>query len=382
MLGDGVQRCDFHIFATTLEVAVADVHSNVYNATYIIDQLFALGVLPATVQRADVNVEFGQYRVPDVQSMVWTGLSIKLKVYSSNDASMRAVTGGINTGPPLEQLCQMLAQSACIIIRSPMSTAQTVDQAFGPIVSILPGFAVSSVAYNFPELSWVVKASYLSDIPNTVAAMYISKSSHPATQQDKNSFFISQHPCLKSSSVCCLNDFKNIYEIGYFNHNVTDTIGVCPLSVQVAPTVGMFDPDGDTALIDLFFEMYPLSYVKRLSSTDLELHIHAQDLKKNFAIASSVNGGVQMEFFVGMSYFTLLPVGAMTTVASQTKIVVTTSNSITFSFATQQDYTFLKYVTMALYSVSPMTHTVSCHYPGVAACQALSECVRGHRLLW
>lgn len=230
-------------------------------------------------------------------------------------------------------------------------------------MTILPGFAVSSVAYNFPELAWVVKASYLSDIPNTVAAMYISKMSQPYTQQDKNSFFISQHPCLKSSSACCLKDFQTIYEIGAFSHNVTDVIGTCPRSVQVAPTDGMFDPDNDVTLIDGFFEMYPNSYVKRLSPTDLELHIHTQDLKDHFSIMTPVSGGYQMEFFIGMSYYTLLPVSAMTTVASQTKIVVTSTNSITFSFATQQDYTFIKYVTVALYSVS----FVFLRYPGVVA---------------
>ena len=50
-----------------------------------------------------------------------------------------------------------------------------------------------------------------------------------------------------------------------------------------------------------------------------------------------------------MNYFTLLPANALSTTASQTQLEIVVTNTLTFSFATQQDYTFVKYITLSLY---------------------------------
>lgn len=55
--------------------------------------------------------------------------------------------------------------------------------------------------------------------------------------------------------------------------------------------------------------------------------------------------GYQLQFFVGMSFFTLLDANAMSVSATQTAITLAISNSISFSFASSQDYSLVKWVT-------------------------------------
>lgn len=88
----------------------------------------------------------------------------------------------------------------------------------------------------------------------------------------------------------------------------------------------------------------------------VQLVIAETDLRNSFSTRQDIpttNGqtatGYTLEFFVGMAYYTLLPANAISTTVSQTRITVTVTDSLTFSFATKQDYTFLKYMSFSLY---------------------------------
>lgn len=109
--------------------------------------------------------------------------------------------------------------------------------------------------------------------------------------------------------------------------------------------------------MDGLFSDYPNSQVRRLGPDRVQLLISEDDLRNSFSIRQNLtsaglgtpNGGYKLQFFVGMSYFTLLPANAISTIASQTQVTVMVTNSLTFSFASEQDYTFLKYITMGLH---------------------------------
>ena len=58
--------------------------------------------------------------------------------------------------------------------------------------------------------------------------------------------------------------------------------------------------------------------------------------------------GSSLTFFVGMTHFTLLPANSLSVVASQSKIQLSISNSLTFSFSASQDYTILRYITLQI----------------------------------
>ena len=60
-------------------------------------------------------------------------------------------------------------------------------------------------------------------------------------------------------------------------------------------------------------------------------------------------GGYKMNFFVGMSYYTMLPTNALATIATQTTIHASMTDSVAFATTSEQDYTFLEYITLALF---------------------------------
>jgi hypothetical protein len=222
------------------------------------------------------------------------------------------------------------------------------------------GFTIDTVAYSNVNYKWVITARYKPDIPNTVTGMYVSRvGAPPYSQTVTNSFYPSQHPCVQTTSVCCLNTFKTTYVIGSFADNITDSIGACGTDITSAQTLGLFNPNAGEALVDGLFTEYPNSDVYRTGPDRVQLVVAETDMRNSFSTredlvtppgGTQTNTGYQLQFFVGMSYFTLLPaIGAISTTVSQTKVTVMVTDSLTFSFATQQDYTFLRYMTLSLY---------------------------------
>lgn len=271
-----------------------------------------------------------------------------ISITSSSQSEMENTTSLINLGG---------LSGSWVIVDEPKSQVSTANTAFAPISTVLAGFMVDSVVYSAADYKWIITARYLSDIPNTITGMYISRTGPPPySQQVKNSFYVSQHPCTKSTSVCCLNNFKTQYVVGSFASNITETIGSCGPSVAAMQTLGMFDPDQDSAYVDGLFEDYPNSQVYRLGPDKVQLLVSEDDLRYQFAVrenlistSTGASTGYKLSFFVGMSYFTLLPANALSTIASQTLVTVVVTDSLTFSFASEQDYTFIKYITMGLH---------------------------------
>lgn len=56
----------------------------------------------------------------------------------------------------------------------------------------------------------------------------------------EDSFFISKHPCMQSNSVCCLNDYADLYHIGSFANNISTEIGSCDIITQNQDTLEFF----------------------------------------------------------------------------------------------------------------------------------------------
>lgn len=82
------------------------------------------------------------------------------------------------------------------------------------------------------------------------------------------------------------------------------------------------------------------------SLEQVKLHISQTDLStQGLAKREPLPNGRQgylLTFFVGMTYFTLLPTNALSVTASQVQVQLSVSNSLTFSFASAQDYSFLR----------------------------------------
>lgn len=123
--------------------------------------------------------------------------------------------------------------------------------------------------------------------------------------------------------------------------------------VQQADTLALgFDSSKSQSVVDHVLDAYTDSSVERISSKEVVLHIAQTDLSTGgLAKREPMPNGQQgytLTFFVGMTYFTLLPTNALGVTASQVQIQLSITNSLTFSFASSQDYSYLKYITLSL----------------------------------
>lgn len=276
---------------------------------------------------------------------------VTVTINSPDSSSMENVTNATDVSALLN------SSSNYTILEYPSSQTSIAGTAFSPVVeTVLGGFIVDTVAFSPATSTWIVSTRYMPDIPNTVVGMYLTKAGGfpPYSQTIMDSFYPSQHPCVTSSSVCCLTEFADVYTIGSLRENITQVIGDCGSEIQNAETLGMFDIHGNQASVDnLLQDFYPNSNVNRLAPGEVQLVISDVDMRQNISIREEIQSSAyRLKFFVGMSYFTLLPANAISTTVSQYLINVVVANSLTISFATQQDYTFLQYVTASLYQNS------------------------------
>jgi hypothetical protein len=113
-----------------------------------------------------------------------------------------------------------------------------------------------------------------------------------------------------------------------------------------------FQPAGSQNAIDHALDEFPDSWIERIGAGEIKLHIAQTDLSNNGLAmkepAPNNQQGYILTFFVGMTHFTLLPANSLSVVASQSKVQLSVTNTLTFSFATSQDYTILRYITVQI----------------------------------
>lgn len=356
MSGDGVRRCDQQVFMTRFGVTLNEVPKDVaLDLDALVKEMYEGGMFPKSVMLDDITISLVEGNTQGRRLLGESGVEIEVVIISSSVEEMQSVTEETDTSATVDLLCKQAneTQNCSGTSTPPLSEVSSVDQAFGPMSVELTGLSIESVQFDIGSGKWIVHAKYKHNVPNTIASLYVSKPGKaPYTQEAKNTFFVSMHPCMRSNSVCCMNQYKDRYEVGPFHDNITNTIGTCPVSVRQMDTLSMWSPEHNNEMIDRFFEDYPLSYVQRVSETEVKLHISTSDLRQTFAMVEEIGGGYTMDIAVGMSYYTMLPAPAISTVASQVKIFFMVADSITFSFAAQQEYNFLKYITLTVFQVS------------------------------
>jgi hypothetical protein len=304
----------------------------------------APATVPAAASASEVRYSSSGRKILQAAGV---GISVKVSISSVSAEEQAVMTAGINA-TKLEVSGYTLISPAV----SAMSGQESIDDA---AYSTAAGFKIASVQFNETEVRWVLTVKYTPDAPNVLTSLYVSKpGAKPYTVDAINSYYASQHPCLRTDSVCCLNDYKRIYAVGAFASNITSSVGACDEGIRAAETLSLgFDPDSNGYIVDHLFDSYPNSYVERVSAGEVKLHIAQSDLSdqglaKKDPLPDGRTDGYLLTFFVGMTYFTLLPANALSVTASQVQVQLSISNSLTFSFASAQDYTVLKYITLSL----------------------------------
>lgn len=363
MVGDGVTRCDVYVYETSMTILARGLSFSSFSETSTIDALMQPGVLPAGTERSDIIIEATLYSAPQQRRLLQSeeGVQIDIVILSDSSQEMQAMTAGVNTESVLTGIENLYTVTASVLTE-PTSVIKTVDSAFGPVNTVLPGLKVANIVYNDTAWEWVVNMHYTANMPNTLTSPYISKSGLPPYANSvTDSFSISKHPCMVSASVCCLGAYSDKYVIGAFSDNISSSVGVCDAAVQAKDTNTLFSTDKNALLISRLLEDYPRSRVERLSPTSIALHLNRFDLRNEFAMRTDTVGGYQLSFFVGMSYYTLLPAAALATVATQSRITVVATDTLTFATTSEQDYSFLQYITVGLFENKVITDAVVVH---------------------
>lgn len=365
MVGDGVASCDLVQYQTQLKLEQPGTTVSEFDEAAFKDMLYTTGAVPSTVDPASVYVTVTEAGATGgnrrrallssapamaesarrlLQTSSGSGIQITVTIYSESQELMSNVTSSINT--------EALQSSGFVVTEPPTNVVyQDGDE---PTVAVSTGFKVTAVQFDDSTAQWLVDVRYTHNVPNTITSLYVSKpgTTLPYSQAVKNSYYISKHPCVIYNAVCCLNDYASSYQIGAFSSNISQVVGECNSTVQGMHTLGMFDPAYNNYIVEHALDEFPDSSVVRVSDNTVRLRLAQTDLSVGgLAMRSPLESnpaGYQLTFFVGMSYFTLLDANAMSVSATQTSITLAISNSITFSFASTQDYSLVKYVTLTV----------------------------------
>lgn len=339
LLGDGVEECKVFAYPTKFSFSkTGTVDVETFDKEAFKQLLLTSGVIPAGIPPYRIQITLRQ--VIQQQRRQSATTIIDVTVYSEDSAGQQTVTSGIQTSS--------LNDPSLTVSSSPTNLSPDAYDALGdPIQTIPSGFKVNGVQYNESDSTWVVDIEYTNDAPNVLSSLYLTKSTAASLQ---NTFYVSQHPCMVSQSVCCMIDYRDRYTIGYLSSNITSIVGsnTCSSEAAAAQTLNLgFDPSGSAYAIDHTLDSHPDSKVERLGPGHIKLRIAQTDLSKTDGIAKKEplpNGqnGQLLTFFVGMTHFTLLPTNSFSVVASQVKIQLSTSNSLTFSYSSTQDSTVLR----------------------------------------
>jgi len=226
---------------------------------------------------------------------------------------------------------------------------ETTDSGSGGFVDTnLQGFNVLSVNYDALNWQWVIRVQYTPpSSPGTIASLYLSRvGSAPYSPAVMGTFQSAEHPCLQSNLPCCLESYRDLYTVGSFSQNITGA-GVCNFS---GATSALFSSPADT--VEGVFALHARSSVERLDAVTVDLRVHVSDLGEFFALSTETASGVLLDFFVGISYFSLLSSNSLITFATQSEIQVQRTEGMIFSTTSQQDFTVVQYIALAVYDVA------------------------------
>lgn len=358
LIGDGTSSCEVYSYETRFSVAKVGVPVSSFDRAAFMLVMFSRGIVPETMPQSRISITVSQYTAPppsgsrrsrkllQQEQQEMPDSLVDVVIFSQTVGDMNDVTSFVNA--------TLLEDSGYGVVSPATSHENNNYNADEPTATVSPGFQVTSVQYDETTAKWVVDVRYTAGIPNTISSLYVSRpgTTLPYTQAIKNTYYISQHPCLLSNSVCCLKDYRDKYAVGAFAQNITNTVGVCDAAMQTRDTLGLFDPLYAQQTVDHALDAYPDSTVERMTSNTVRLHIAQTDLSAGgLSMRTPLESnptGYQLTFFVGMTYLTLLPANALSVVASQTAVTLAISNTITFSFSSSQDYSFVRYLTLSV----------------------------------
>ncbi|KAJ1469605.1 hypothetical protein T484DRAFT_1754366 [Baffinella frigidus] len=217
----------------------------------------------------------------------------------------------------------------------------------------LSGARVNSVVKN-SNGEWVVAMQYQSAY-NTFTSPFVSR--HAVVQSSDELFDSSNHPCLDTFSPCCMVDYARDYRTGNsFGQMVSDVLGDClNPGILSTNTNDLFDMSRSKEFVaNTFTDVAGASIVQTINNGEstLTITLSPSALRSSVARISLDNDGAEtIEFFVGVTFLTMLPTNAVATTVSQMNIKISTKNYVEFATVTSQAFTPVRFTQVSLEQV-------------------------------
>ena len=359
LVGDGINECQVYSFQTRFTLIKTNAEASSFDKEAFKQYLITSGTISSSISPSRILVEVVDYngsggnnnarRLLQVRQLQQSGsILITVTISSLTAEDQQTVTAST-------QVSNLQSDLTLSVQTAPASVKDAYDNAGEAILTKSNGFRVTGIQYNESDATWVVGVVYSYGSPNVVSSLYLPKAgtSQPYSTSVQNTYLIAQHPCMVSQSVCCMLDYQTKYQLGSFSANITNSVGACDENTSNANTQDLgFDPAGNEYAIDHALDEYPDSWIERVGPGEIKLHIAQTDLSNSgLAMKEPLPNNQQgylLTFFIGMTHFTMLPANSLSTVASQSKIQLSISSSLTFSFSTSQDSTVLRYITLQI----------------------------------
>lgn len=345
--GNGRTTCSMNSYKTKFKLIVPEASMTQEEIKF---ELRQSGVIPAWVNDEDVEIVFSTVYAPisaNRRLLQSTGTQAvtqaEVVISSDSEESMANVTQSIDTSSiPADYT---LTEPATTLTSSGSASVLPTDS---------PGFEVLSVSYDDGPSQWVVEINFNPGMSNTLVSPFLSKvgtAQGPYTTEALNTFKVSEFPCLSNTSVCCLSDYVDKYTVGSFQTTVDSVINDCvdPV-IKTSNTNQLFDiPAISLSALSTLFENFPASSVEFPTASTMIMRIFADDITNSFSTRTDrLDGTYELEFSIGMAFFTLLPSPDISTSVSQTTITINVSPTMTFAFSSDTQYHFIDYLTVSL----------------------------------
>lgn len=292
--------------------------------------LIATAILSMSqVTSADVTMQFNIYTYTNESTNHVVGLLQSSNFSAVYDAHLSSYGAGRENSPKV-------------------SVVEPATTTGGPTT----GARVSSVSRD-NDGNWVVEMEY-QPMFNTYISPFLSRAESGADPRTR--FDPTSHPCLQSSSACCLLDYISKYHTGtIFSEWVHRKLYPCTEAIQKTNTNEIFI---DHEVDDFITGAIPSSGGKTdVVGTTITMTIFHDYMKRFVGHTPRMdeNSPEKIYFFVGVSFFTILPQNAIATTTAQMNFQISLVNTTEF---TVDEITGMTHVATGVASNGPIHENI------------------------
>ena len=292
--------------------------------------------------------------------------------------TLQQLTETLNTELIAEYLTDTTAGlNQILVLQSTTTSVIDSPTRYTDVVSNTPGFLVSNITYDLGHTSqgpahlWHIQTQYYTP-PGFHAILFMSHKSEGMSPSD--------HQCVLNTDVCCLLRTLHNHVANHTFGSTMDALiyskvkpwcqpnGFPNTTAITLPTIDIlndFIHSAESAMNATHSLLNP-DFTHGLTSTSstaslelintgnggtLDIHMTQNIIANDFALVTQSESKTEYTFSIGMLFIHPLSLPALSVHLSQTRIQIVSTPGLTFTTTTNQAYTFLDFIDIALYEI-------------------------------